>query len=385
MSEGSSSQPRVVKLAGLPLNERETAQDTLSFLDIALFLRRYARTILISVGLCVLVAIYIIVTSKPIYTATSQILIDPRISQIQREQMGEMPMQLDTAQIESQMALLRSEGIARTVIMQLNLLSDPEFQTQPPSLLSRLLAPLRGAEVRPGQKEDARAALMALQKGLDILRVGLSYGIQIAFSSQDPEKAARIANAIASIYVRDQIEVRSKAAQVGSLWLEEKINLLRRKMNGAARAAQEFKATHDYRLHPVREVAPDNDAAHLQKEGSMRRSEPPVTLEELESTAQTYRKLYESNLLAYTEVLQRDSYPVSNARVISTALAPTSPSHPRTQLILVFAVLIGALAGIGISLVRHTIAPRLSGEDTHPAEGRPGSVDLPKFRGEVSG
>jgi uncharacterized protein involved in exopolysaccharide biosynthesis/Mrp family chromosome partitioning ATPase len=338
--------------------------ELLSFADIRRFLARYARTIGLTTLLMLLVAGYVVLSSKSLYTASAQVLIDPRISQIQREQLGEVAMPLDTAQIESQLALLRSEGIARLVIAQLDLVTDPEFQPRPPRLVARLLRKLVSPPAEPSSDDNVRAAVAAFQGGLDVVRVGISYGIQISFSSADPHKAARIANAIASIYVRDQLDVRSKAAQAGSLWLEEKINLLRRKMNQAARAAQEFKASHDYRLMPARERKTADTVAiggiGAPREPEPRRGDTAITLEELESTAQTYRKLYESYLLAYTEVLQRDSYPVSNARVISTAMAPLVTSHPRTQLILTFGALAGLLAGIGISLLRnmldHTVA-----------------------------
>lgn len=206
-----------------------------------------------------------------------------------------------------------------------------------------------------------RTAILSMQSRLDVVRVGISYGIRISFSSESPDKAAKISNAIANIYVRDQIETRSKAAQAGSLWLEEKISVIRQKMNVAARASQEFKASHDYRLASRTEKPVAGGSAETAQAAHLVRRDASITLDELESTAQTYRKLYESYLLAYTEALQRDSYPVSNARVISTALPPTDRSHPRTQLMLVFAVVAGLLAGIGIALLQSSLASGRAG------------------------
>lgn len=323
----------------------------LSFVEIVAFLRRYLRTILASIAVATLIAAAIAFTAKPVFTARAQVLIDPRITQIQREQLGEATMPLDTAQIESQLTLLRSEGIARTVVTTLELTKDPEFQGKAPgswipSFLRKPAQPLETTD------RELREAILRFQAGLDVTRVGVSYGIEIGFGSSDPEKSARIANTVAMVYVHDQLETRRAAAQAGSAWLEEKISVLRHKMNAAARTAQEFKASRDYRLPPQADRG-QGDRAH--ESPAQAAKDAGITLEELDSTAQTYRKLYESYLLAYTEALQRDSYPVSNARVISKALPPTGKSSPKTGLMLALGVLIGALAGVGIALLHNSM------------------------------
>jgi uncharacterized protein involved in exopolysaccharide biosynthesis len=324
--------------------------DFLRMVDIFQFLRRYFPTIAIATLIGICVAGYIAFTATPVFTARAQVLIDPRISQIQREQVGEAVVPLDTAQMESQLALLRSEGIAKTVIATLDLTKDPDFQFKQRSWL-----PFRSALRQASEADKLREAILIFQESLDVSRVGISYGIDIAFGAKDPEKAARIANTTAILYVRDQLETRRLAAQAGSSWLEDKINVLRQKMNSAARTAQEFKASRDYRLLPQQDRAREGQSTDRIVDLAQNAREFGITLEELESTAQTYRKLYESYLLAYTEALQRDSYPVSNARVISTALPPLAKSHPKTQLTLALGTLIGLLSGIGIALIRNTV------------------------------
>ncbi len=345
------------------------SSEFINLLDVISFLRRYARTIGLFVALGLLVGSYVVANTKALYTAAAEVLIDPRISQLQREQVGDIYLPLDTAQMESQLTLLRSEGIARSVVEQLGLLNDPEFQSNPRGLVRRAidLVWTPRADTAETAEENMRAALRRFRAHLDVVRVGISYGIQISYSAEDPQKATRIANAIASVYVRDQIEVRSRAAQAGSLWLEEKISVLRKKMNEAAWKVQEFKARRDYRLKPPAETAggPEGGAA---RGTPQLREEVAASFEELDATAQTYRKLFESNLAAYSVILQRDSYPVSDARVISTAITPSAPSHPRTQLILLFALLTGLLIGAGVALVHNALVP--PGEARQPPFAR---------------
>ena len=54
-----------------------------------------------------------------------------------------------------------------------------------------------------------------------------------------------------------------------------------------------------------------------------------VALRELESNAQTYRALYDNFLQRYMESVQQQSFPITEARVISAATRPLSKSNPK--------------------------------------------------------
>ena len=47
-----------------------------------------------------------------------------------------------------------------------------------------------------------------------------------------------------------------------------------------------------------------------------------VTLRELQSTAQTYKSLYDNFLQRYMETVQQQSFPITEARLISSASRP---------------------------------------------------------------
>jgi uncharacterized protein involved in exopolysaccharide biosynthesis len=281
--------------------------------------------------------------ATPEFIARSQILIDPK-TPVLREQTREVNFSLDAAQVESQITLLRSEKIAAMVINDLKLRDDREFQGAAPAMWRTLFE-------RPEElsEEDAsfirhRTAIAAFETGLIVRRVGLSYAIEIAFRSVDAKKAALIANATAEAYLRDQIDAKSDSARQGSRWLEVRLAELREQMKVATRRVQAFRANHDYRLPgKIEETA----------EARSSRSVEGETLEELEATADTYRKIYESFLQAFTASVQQQSYPVSDARVITLAERPLAKSYPRTWLILGFAMLLGLTIGCGIALVRH--------------------------------
>jgi capsular exopolysaccharide synthesis family protein len=353
---------------GIPETGRSAPERSfISHNDIARFVKRYFWTIATSVLATLSAAILYLLTTTPIYTARTQILIDPKIPQVLRQQTGDAVFALDSAQVESEIAVLRSEKIATSVIEQLHLLNDPEFIGDDAETTAKQATPTankKGAAGETPQKTPAnfvtmRRAMSQLEGNLDVRRAGLSYAMDVYYSSRDPEKAAKIANAMAETYIRDQLTTRAEAAAQGSQWLEGRIDQLRKQMNDAALMVQEFRARRDYRFVPKRETPAQGPAAQQGQQNQGNAAEgtrkEANTLEELESTAATYRKIYESFLQAYTESVQRQSYPVSNARIITPATRPLTKSYPRTTLVLAFAIVAGLLAGTGISLIRHSL------------------------------
>lgn len=318
--------------------------------DIKRFLKRYASVLKASTAIGILLGAVYSFTAIPLFTAHSQIIIDPSIPQAMTEKQTTV-FGIDNAQVESQIEVLKSESIAQTVVAKLKLAENPLFGAPSTSLLSYPFRLLRGTpELTAADRE--RIAIARFKSGLDVRRVGLSYSIDIYYSAAQPALAAEIANATADAYIADQIDARGNAARQGGQWLEARIDHLRKQMNTAALQAQEFRAKRDYRISPLRQGAAGAAAGVPAAPAPTDALSHQNTMEELDSTAQTYRRIYESYLLAYTESVQKQSYPVSNARVITQATTPDTKSYPRTNLILLFGGVMGALAGIGIAFAR---------------------------------
>jgi uncharacterized protein involved in exopolysaccharide biosynthesis/Mrp family chromosome partitioning ATPase len=358
------------RIAGqwLSTSEPQDAVDRefISLSDIMGFLRLYVRSIAGCVVVGILGAGFYVATTDRVYTASTQILIEPKLPQLLQQQAAEVNLSLDTAQVESQIAVMKSEKIAMMVIDELNLLHDANFN-QPrsptfPRRLGKFTAVVRKAlglgtaeqapapiAVAPEAEafERSRRTMWAFQSGLDIRRVGVSYAIDISFSSTDAEMAAKIANATANAHVREQVETKAAAAREGGAWLEKRLGELRTQMNNATQIAQEFRARHDYKVYRPTDAAAADVPAQSETEGP--------TLEELEVTADTYRKMYESFLHAYTSSVSQQSYPVADARVITPASRPLVASHPQRKLVMAFGALFGLMAGVGLAFVRHSL------------------------------
>jgi polysaccharide biosynthesis transport protein len=82
----------------------------------------------------------------------------------------------------------------------------------------------------------------------------------------------------------------------------------------------------------------------FQQSGATRQLQ--VRLRELESAAKSYRGIYETFLSRFTQSVQQQSFPSTEARVVTVATPPRSPSSPKTTLTLALAAVCG-LEGLG--------------------------------------
>ena len=114
------------------------------------------------------------------------------------------------------------------------------------------------------------------------------------------------------------------------------------------RIAQTYKS--DYEIAKARE---DSLRASLGKQvreaGTSGRAQ--VDLKELQAASQTYHTIFENFMQKFTEAVQEQSFPISDARVITLATPPFSKSWPKTTLIALLGLLVGLGGGLGHSLV----------------------------------
>ena len=81
-----------------------------------------------------------------------------------------------------------------------------------------------------------------------------------------------------------------------------------------------------------------------------------VKLRDLESAADTYRNLYNNFLEKLQQATQNQSFPISEARIISTAVKPDKKSSPKTVLFLIGGVIGGLCFGFGAAFSRELLS-----------------------------
>ena len=88
----------------------------------------------------------------------------------------------------------------------------------------------------------------------------------------------------------------------------------------------------------------------FQKSGAARQSQ--VRLRELETAANTYRGIYETFLSRFTQSVQQQSFPSTEARVVAVASPPRAPSSPKIGLTIALAALCGLGLGVMFAFAR---------------------------------
>jgi succinoglycan biosynthesis transport protein ExoP len=422
------------------------------------FLRQQYGVILSVSLLTMAIGVINLITTPSSFTAVATMLIDARKAQSFQQQPLYSDAQIDSASIESQVRILKSDIVGLSVIKNLRLNEDPEF-----------IGSGWGGGVA-SEYDVMRRALGVLASRLNVKRDGLSYVIELSFRSYDADKAARIANAIVDAYIVDQLEAKYQSTLRASTWLQDRIRDLRAQASAGEQAVVDFKREHNIidaagkstigqrlgeinsqliivraqtaearaRLDRIQTVLSfDSSGAvnatvtdtlksevvtklrsqyielasraadwsarygheHLaavnlrnqmreiqsaiidelrrlaetyksdfeiakQRENDIQKeydkaaaqvektNQAQVVLKDLESSSQTFRALYENFLNRYMESVQQQSFPITEARLISPAARPLKKSHPKTFLVLAIAACVGIILGIGIGVLR---------------------------------
>jgi uncharacterized protein involved in exopolysaccharide biosynthesis len=358
---------------------QEPKSDELSIADVMAFANHYWPLVAITMVVSCALGILYIMSATPTYTAVSQLLIEASQPSSATIITSESSVAPDTPQIESEIAVLTSEQILQKASQRVDQAKAAASKVAAAAAPNAAASEthgwfhdlLWGSVTAPPVSKNAQAArlreeIKEIQTNLDVKRIGLSFVLELSYRDKDPATAAAVVNAIGDAYVQDKIDGRIQNARQGSMWLEARIEEIRHLMNEAALDVQEFKARRDYRLadrpegieSPLEPPLPGVPERSVQAPAAKTGGAKPApatpelpTLEELDSRAQTYRKIYESYLQAYTDTVQRQSYPATSSRVITRAEPPERASSPKKLLTLIASLVLGGFLGLGISLV----------------------------------
>ncbi len=232
-----------------------------------------------SMALALLLAIAYLLVATPRFEATSQLLVESKHPQIFTT--GEVTPGLDTSRfmigqvIDSQIELLRSPRLADRVIRHLNLQgpsdkrnflqqwlsprpkaalinqvasNDPTEQDNAAAREDSALTPDMADQVGPEAAKPQRITQRQIDtflRDLDVRRVGLSLIIQVKYVHKDRAMAAKIANAVAELYVDDQEQLRVNKTKSVRIWLKERVAELQEQIGSSRRKIELYKAEHD--------------------------------------------------------------------------------------------------------------------------------------------
>jgi len=88
------------------------------------------------------------------------------------------------------------------------------------------------------------------------------------------------------------------------------------------------------------------------KDAAYKTNVAQVKLRELQRDADTYRNLYQSFLDRYQTATQQQTFPITDARILTRASEPFQKTSPKTLLILIVAAVGGSFIGFGIAVAK---------------------------------
>lgn len=245
-----------------------TQSDDLRIDTAVLFGTLRARAVrIVVVTLLLVLATFVLLMFVPKqYESTATVLIEDRSNQF--TQAATAPTQNSTGVsidvlISSQIELIRSRDTLLPVIDSENLRSEPEFNGSAGSPLTTILSVV-GRKPTPKSIDDT--VLQNLNDRLSVLRTRDSAAIDIVVSSQKPELAAAIANAIAKEAVRRRAGQSVADTQEATVFLQQQIDQLRVKVEEAEAKVADYKANKGIFAGSNGTTLPDQNISDISKQ-----------------------------------------------------------------------------------------------------------------------
>src|SRR5260221_2816034 len=225
-----------------------SARDILGTLRRAWRFPLFGCLIGLTLGVC-----YIIFVPN-LYKSSARIMLGRNVTRyLQTNKIVDDPT-YDEAEIASQLYILSSESIVVPVVRSMNLVHDSEFVGQPnaggariverirkvPQLVKQFIAWNNRADADPNAVLE-QTAVETFLKRLSVYREDVANVINVTFDSEDPNKAASIANAVADTYIATSVETKLKSTNVVSQWLQGRLMDLKAQAIDADRALQNYK------------------------------------------------------------------------------------------------------------------------------------------------
>lgn len=218
-----------------PVSADRNAQPLLDISAIFSILWRRRLVIGASFVAMLVLAVFYLAVTRPVYTAQAVILVDPRETNATPSANVLGGIGTDSAAIASQVAVISSSALLRAVFDAENIATDPEFNKS--GMLSSLFSLVRGSR---GPVNES-AVFEGFRSRVGVEREGLTYVLNITFTSEDPAKAARIANAIVTRYINGQVAEKSGASTEITGLLNDRITALRDDVTKAEQAVETFR------------------------------------------------------------------------------------------------------------------------------------------------
>ena len=171
----------------------------------------------------------------PQYTSTVQILVDPREIQVIRSDVPLRQQSPEAGQTlaENTLVVLRSRNVLSRLVDRERLFEDSEF-------IGTVKA---GGDPAVHTEEGRRLrALLTLERRIGVRRADRSSVVEASIWTYDAKKSAKLANALAEIFIAQQKGVETDTARTAAQSVAARLDELGQRVQKAERDVEEYKA-----------------------------------------------------------------------------------------------------------------------------------------------
>ena len=242
-SLASTARRQGAPAASSPGADRRRLEGSVEIAEVWLILWHRRLMILATAAILTLGAALYGLFTPALFTAASQILIDPRDRNVVSNDVNPSALSPDggIAQVESQASVMQSTGVLMRAVRQARLTEDPEFAGR--GFLATLLGltekqtPATANTLTPAESR----ALENLRRRIAVKRADKLLVLDVIATTRSPEQSALIANTIAEAYLADQAEARSQSAREASASITARLAEQRRRVEEAENAVERYR------------------------------------------------------------------------------------------------------------------------------------------------
>jgi uncharacterized protein involved in exopolysaccharide biosynthesis len=289
-------------------------------------------TTILGAALGVMVAL----STPHLYVAVSQFVLDPRELRLTDTDFLPQSYSSDStlALVDSQVAIVDSAPVLQTVVADLNLADDPEFNGASSSGLGGAINLLR--ELLSGGRDVTNdpnfLAVQSLSRAVGASRGERTFIVYVSAETEDPVKSALIANTVVDVYIDKQRETQSSLFERTAASLNKQLDELRQDVETAERRVEQYRAENDL-VNAGGSLIGDVQLVQLNQQLAQIRAQKV----EVQVRAETARQLNVDALLSGTapEILQSSTIGELRAeyagakRTFDALTTSLGPRHPQ--------------------------------------------------------
>jgi succinoglycan biosynthesis transport protein ExoP len=348
-----------------------------------------------------LAAVFFVSAMRPVYKSSVTLLIE--------QKQGKTLTSLDDVYgaeltgkeyLQTQFEILKSRELAARVVKDLNIAQHPDYIVKASTenvekswwqLIDWKQYLPAGHEQNPTPSDEEKfvALVDKFMLHLSIEPIRQTQLVKINFESYDRALTSRVANEMAKAYINSQMEARITLTQNAADWLSTRLGALKANLEVSEKKLQEYREQNNlvengnktgvlglsaeqltqinqqvtkaqFKISEISQRYGEKHPALIQaklelgeaqrafneaKDASIELSRKEFKFQELQREVQTNRNLYDTFFTRIKQANDSLELQTANARIVDSAVTPSSPFKPRKALLVSLALVLSLMFG----------------------------------------